>query len=208
MTAVAVDRDNLRKAIISASMQIGSELGEDGLTMRSLASALGVSPTAVYQYFDGKTAILREIRVRGLTRLLGSFVSALELETPREVLMTTGRRYIEFARENPWLYRVLFEGSGPARLQLDEEQRVIVAYSEQRLATGNRQLFASLAMRGEDVLPHFLASWWCSLHGLCSLMISGQLVGDTPVVPVVDLDQFIGDHLEYLVSSLLRRAGL
>ena len=45
-------RSGLRQAIIQASLELGQELGEEGLTMRGIASRLGVSATALYQHFE------------------------------------------------------------------------------------------------------------------------------------------------------------
>jgi AcrR family transcriptional regulator len=207
MTAPAADRENLREAIISASMQIGSELGEEGLTMRGLAARLGVSPTALYQYFDGKTAILQEIRLRGLTRLMDSGMAAMAGKASlRDRIEASSRSYVTFARENPWLYRVLFEtAAGPPRQELNEEQRATLRRSEDRMAAAHSDMFSNLALKGDDVLPHFVGFWWCSMHGLCSLLLGRQLTHDNPVVRVADTDAFVDDFIEHLVASLLER---
>lgn len=208
MTSPASDRENLREAIISASLQIGTELGEEGLTMRGLAARLGVSPTALYQYFEGKTAILQEIRARGLSKLLESALAALEAPTPREMMCQACRCYVDFALENPWLYRVLFEGGAPPNFVMTDEQNEQILRLQERLSAGHKELFASLAMQGDDVLPKFLASWWGSLHGVCSLVLGRHITPDNPVVPITDIDAFINDHIEHLVAGLTKRAGV
>ena len=42
-------RPELRQAIIQASVDIGSQLGEEGLTMRGIAARLGISPATLYR---------------------------------------------------------------------------------------------------------------------------------------------------------------
>ena len=78
--------------------------------MRGIASRLGVSATALYQHFESKSSILREIRVYGIDLLYDSLGPALEQQgDPVEKLRDVTRRYINFARENKWLYSVLME---------------------------------------------------------------------------------------------------
>ncbi len=62
-------RVGLREAIIEASLAIGTEVGEAGVTMRRIGGRLGVSATALYQHFESKEALLRELRLYGLMRL-------------------------------------------------------------------------------------------------------------------------------------------
>ena len=60
-----IQRAGLRQGIIQTSLEIGSELGEEGLTMRGIAARLGVSATALYQHF-GITAERLAEAVRGV----------------------------------------------------------------------------------------------------------------------------------------------
>src|SRR5690606_8071818 len=100
----------LREAIIQTSLELGSQLGEEGLTMRGIASRLGVSATALYQHFESKASILREIRAYGIDLLYDAISPALEENgDPVEMLRDVTRRYINFARQNKWLYSVLME---------------------------------------------------------------------------------------------------
>jgi AcrR family transcriptional regulator len=207
MQPAEMDRASLRESIIAASIEIATEHGEEGLTMRGLAARLGLSPTALYQHFEGKAAILQEIRVRGLSQLLELAVSALELPTTSEVMRETSRRYIMFARENAWLYRLLFQGDRPPEMELNEEQLARVRRNQQRLAEGDKERFARLALQGDDVLPQFLMSWWCSLHGVCSLLLGRHMTPDNPIVPVPDTDKFIERYIDDLVEALLHRIG-
>lgn len=94
------DSAGLREAIIETSLQLGSELGEEGLTMRGIAARLGVSATALYQHFESKRAILREIRVYGIDLMYDSLAPAFDVESHDERLAEIIRRYVSFARNN------------------------------------------------------------------------------------------------------------
>jgi TetR/AcrR family transcriptional regulator, tetracycline repressor protein len=47
-----------REEIVDAAMQITRRDGLSGLTMRSLAEALGVAPSALYRHIDGRDALV------------------------------------------------------------------------------------------------------------------------------------------------------
>ena len=84
--AVASTQTSLKEAIVRAAIELGTELGEEGLTMRGIAARLGVSATALYQHFEGKASILRAIRFHGLSLLNKELAPAFTLDDPVEAL--------------------------------------------------------------------------------------------------------------------------
>jgi AcrR family transcriptional regulator len=102
-------RSELRQAILAVSERIGREQGEAALTMRNIAAALGVSPTLLYQHFESKAAILRELEAQGHAELERRLDAALSPSVdPPERMRALCRAYVEFARRSPWLYSLLF----------------------------------------------------------------------------------------------------
>ena len=61
-------------AILDAAMTIVLEEGAHALTMRKLATAVALTPGAVYRYFDGKAIILARLG----QRTLGRYADALD----------------------------------------------------------------------------------------------------------------------------------
>ena len=98
-----------RDVVIKASLQLGQEVGEDGLTMRALATRLGVSATSLYAIFDGKEAIVRELRVGAWHALADGLAPVLLVADRRERLRSMCRTYLEFAEANPWLYALAMD---------------------------------------------------------------------------------------------------
>jgi AcrR family transcriptional regulator len=108
-------RSQLREAILAVSERIGSELGQSSLTMRNIAAGAGVSPTILYQYFDSKAAILRELQTHAQAELAARLDTATTDATrPRESLRALCLAYLEFARRSPWLYSLLFGNESTA----------------------------------------------------------------------------------------------
>jgi AcrR family transcriptional regulator len=200
-----VPRGELREAIIRTSLELGAEHGEEGLTIRGIATMLGISVTVLYQHFDSKAEILREIRLRGLQRLLHSTLEAFDRDDLRTAILETSHAYVAFAREEPWLYRVLFEAEELPTMVLADDQREAVLAQHVSLRDKVLSKYAAIVTDPQR-LARFVARWWSGLHGVCGLAIHNHLVPDHALLPVPDLDAFIDDYLAFLADSLIRAA--
>ncbi len=192
---------SLRRKIITASLELGTAAGEEGVTMRGIASKLGVSATALYQHFEGKAAILREIRLYGVDQLWAALAPAREIEDPRGRAVGMGERYVEFAISNPWLYVVLTQHDQIDWAQLDPEEvlrmtRPLVLVRETLADGKERGMWADLDVE----LGAF--RMWAAMHGMCSLMISGRISEQHPVFPVRDKSAYVRQFIESLVAGL------
>jgi AcrR family transcriptional regulator len=189
---------------VQVSLELGSELGEDGLTMRAIASRLGVSPTALYQYFANKDAILREIRFYGARLLREQLEGALGEPDVVLRLIDFARRYMAFAREQPWLYMVLMEHEEVQWSTLDADEKAVMVgplmIVRETLAEGR-----NLARwRDEFDVEKASLHMWAAMHGLCSLMINGRIDERHPMFPVADRDAFVESFVHALVGNFLR----
>jgi AcrR family transcriptional regulator len=193
-------RPDLRDAILRASLELGSELGEDGLTMRAIAARLGVSVTALYHHFDGKPAILRALRFWGADLLAAHLDASYASDDPVECLYEVSIRYVRFARDNPWLYRLLFAEQEVDWREFNAEERT-------RLMAPNAQVHGCFVRAVERKLfradldtgtaPFIM---WAANHGLASLILGGRISETHPAFPVPSQDEFV--HL--FVSNFLR----
>ncbi|MEZ4383447.1 MAG: TetR/AcrR family transcriptional regulator [Nannocystaceae bacterium] len=197
------NRAGLRQAIIDASLQLGSELGEDGLTMRGIASRLGVSATALYQHFESKASILREIRIYGAELLAAKVTECCDgIEDPRERVRMMGLSYIEFGRQRPWLYTVLMQSEllDWSTMTEDEIERTLRplntlrAWLKEGVEKGSWR---------EGVDPQ-LASFrlWAGFHGLCSMLLSGRIDEKHPAFPINDQTKFVEEFVDGIMSTL------
>lgn len=184
------------------SIQLGSELGEDGLTMRAIAARLGVSATALYQHFESKAAILREIRLHGVDTLLAAMASSVELADADTRVREIARRYTDFALSNPWLYKVLFQGDDVDWTSVEEDERdLLMAPLRQTRAAFELGVRAG-DFRSDVDVDNTALLFWASLHGLASLMINGRISEGHPVFPVADREQFVTHFISGLVRAV------
>ncbi|PRP92126.1 division inhibitor protein [Enhygromyxa salina] len=172
--------------------------------MRGIASRLGVSATALYQHFESKASILREIRVYGIDLLYDALSPALQQELdPIETMRQIARRYIDFARDNKWLYSVLME----------HDQLEWTELAPEEISRGLRPLHAvrqAMAQGKEagawrDDINIELAAFqlWASVHGLCSLLNNGRFNEQHPAFPVPDEKSLIDVFVDGCVRAFL-----
>jgi len=105
-----------RNSILEAAKALFAERGYEGTTTHQIARRAGTSVGALYRYFSGKEAILKEIyrlEVSGLrTRILEGF-SVVDVVTKEasELVRTAMRLAFSIYAERPALWRVLLEQS-------------------------------------------------------------------------------------------------
>ena len=192
----------LHDDIIRVCIEVGSEQGEEGLTMRAVAKRLDVSVTALYQHFENKGAILREVRVHGVRVLHAYLTDAVPGDDQAQRICEIARAYVKFARLNPWLYKVLFcsdeiEWESLTRDEMDEALLPMTLV---------RQTFAEGVKSGAfctslDVEQAIFVTW-ASLHGLVSLMLQGRIRRGHPAFPV-DEDAFVEVFVRNLVHGFV-----
>jgi AcrR family transcriptional regulator len=194
---------SLKQDIVRVAIELGTELGEDGLTMRGIASRLGVSATALYQHFDGKSSILRAIRFHGLEAMNDCLQAAFRNEDPMEAIRDCVARYVEFGRANPWLYGVLFVKGEVDYESLGDEERATVSFPQDKLS----ECFAKAKTAGkikadvdEKSAPFVL---WSAAHGLTCLSISGRISDKHPSFPAVDEGAFVNRFVDLAVSGFV-----
>ncbi len=200
------NQGSLKGAIVRAAIELGTELGEEGLTMRGIAARLGVSATALYQHFEGKASILRAIRFHGLTLMNKELTPAFESDDPIEHLRQAATLYINFARSNPWLYSLLFEGEELDFSSLSDQEREAIFFSQ----TAVRRAFQRGKEQGrlradldEETAPFLM---WAANHGLAMLMITGRISEQHPGFPVKNEDTFIAAFVESEVRAMVPEA--
>jgi AcrR family transcriptional regulator len=194
---------SLKEDIVRVAIELGTELGEDGLTMRGIASRLGVSATALYQHFDGKSSILRAIRFHGLGKMNAAIAPAFELADPVEAIRDCMVRYIDFGRTSPWLYRVLFEGEDVDYTTLSDDERTAIGYSEEQTRRCCEAAKRDGKLRADvdvETAPYLL---WAAAHGLATLMISGRISEKHPGFPVRDENEFVRNFVDLSVRGFM-----
>jgi len=109
----SVKEDCVRKAI-----EVIAKEGLEGLSLRAVARALGISHQAPYKHFPSRDHLLAEV----IRRCLIEFAQALRDSgmdaagkplPPQDAMRQLGKSYLEYAAQNPLAYRLMFSTPWP-----------------------------------------------------------------------------------------------
>ncbi|MDI1348462.1 TetR/AcrR family transcriptional regulator [Aquabacterium sp.] len=95
-----------REAIVEAALAHIEAHGVDALSMRTLATDLGVTPNALYRYFPSKTDLSFALADEAGRILLSALQAAAQGLTLLDAVRATAQTYLHFARTRPALYAV------------------------------------------------------------------------------------------------------
>lgn len=183
---------DLRRALVAAARALLEEAGPEALSLRDVARRVGVSHNAPYRHFPTRQALLAAVAAEGFATL-SARMTALPAAGPPG-LAAGFRCYLGFAREQPGLFRLMFEGTGKSAdpaLQAESEQ----AYD------GLRRAVHRIAPGADRAA---VVATWAQLHGLALLVLSGQIADD--LVRDGQLDALAGRAAAILEAGL-RAAG-
>jgi AcrR family transcriptional regulator len=167
---------DLRRALIDQALRTIDTAGVDGLTLRGVGAALGVSRTALYRHFPDKEALIAAVAREGFRTFRLALVDAWERQGGGPAgLEAMGDAYFRFALDHASHYRVMF-GRHVTASERDPE---LVAEGEgafralvDALTEGQRQGW----VRKDD--PLMLAGFvWSVTHGIAMLAIDERLGG-------------------------------
>ncbi|MDB5450108.1 MAG: transcriptional regulator, TetR family, partial [Phenylobacterium sp.] len=150
-----------------------AEKGPDAVTMRQLASELGVSPMTPYRYFKDKDDILAAVRANGFDR----FAEALETarasaKGARAKGAAVGEAYIDFAFEHPHTYKLMFDLNQPHEKDYPELVRAGLRARE-TMSAWVKDMAAEGLLTGDPV--QIGAMFWAAAHGAIVLELAGKL---------------------------------
>jgi AcrR family transcriptional regulator len=110
------------QAIIASAIALLEASGPAGLSMRTLASALGITPHALYRYFPDRDALDAAIAEASYYELLQAVRRAANHRPPSDAALAAAEAYLAFARAHPARYHLMFHAShDPATKSVSQE---------------------------------------------------------------------------------------
>ena len=165
-----------RDLILDAARELFVSEGYEGVSMRKVAEKIEYSPTAIYVHFADKEDLFRELCHQDFAHLAQVFQSAALPEDPLERLKHIGKRYVEFGRQYPYHYRLMFMTPHP-HTELNERDRQVQGNPEvdayALLKHSVQQAIDAGSFReGIDDADLISQTLWAAVHGVISLQIA------------------------------------
>ena len=163
---------DLRRGLVDAARRILEADGPTALSLRAVAREAGVSPAAPYHHFKDKGELLDAVALEGWDALGQALSDARAKAGPDDIVVTElGVAYVCFARDNPALYRVMYERSRDKdALPEDMKDNKESAYC---LVQDTFRELAGPEVPEVDVELATIAAW-CAAHGLAEMSSFNQ----------------------------------
>jgi AcrR family transcriptional regulator len=97
----------LRETLIAEALKM-LETEQEEPSLRAVARAAGVSAMAPYRHFPDKAGMMAAVADHGFQRLRSALAMADDQPDAREALVAQGLAFIDFARKNPALFRLMY----------------------------------------------------------------------------------------------------
>jgi AcrR family transcriptional regulator len=167
---------NLEEALIRSAIKLIRKHGPDNLSLRAVASDLGVSPSAAYHYFPDKDSLIQGIGQFLFTELANMMEKSLEKFPGRSIKATKARfreiglAYFNWAVKEPNLFRLLFGGF----CSIDSSNSHKEDSSFKILEKTLDELVECGAMP-KKLRPYGEVLAWTSVQGAVTLILEGHL---------------------------------
>ncbi|MGO1410887.1 TetR/AcrR family transcriptional regulator [Microbacterium sp.] len=163
---------NLRAALLDAADAMLAESGSASLSLREVARRAEVSHNAPYHHFADRTALLKALAERHMSRLLDAQRAVASSSNASTRLRDVGRAYVGYAVAHPQGFGVVFDPEVCVPGQPSPTMAPLIEANEQILAEIVRDVAPEL---DPDARASAEAGLWAFVHGLAELIIAGHL---------------------------------
>jgi len=167
---------NLRQSLIEAAIPVLKKKGIVGLSLRGLATELGVSHGAPYRHFRNKTALLEAIAVTGFMALQDICQEAVDTfpDNPRKQLYQAGMGYVFYVARNPEIADLMFRpGLSPDKNGAELRQAIDLAVGSLAAIIENGKRHK---LYGNYETMELVLTSLSTVHGLAMFVAAGMLI--------------------------------
>jgi AcrR family transcriptional regulator len=185
--------DEVRRRILREAASIVEEEGIGALSMRYLASNLGMTGGNLYRYFTSRQDVILAYFSVGMSELYEQVQAGEVSADPLEALRDLTISYADFALSDPVRYRLMFLEDSHATRNAGLIQTVTDAYGEfiRRTAVAIEAgvLAPGEAKQKTDII-------WAALHGSITLAITA------PEMDLGDPREFVERTIDTILNGL------
>lgn len=166
---------DLKAALVATARRIVEEQGAAALTIRSVASATGVSAMAPYHHFKDRAALVAAVAAEGFNALYSDKIAALSV-TPGDAaqrIVAGSIAYVRFVSDHPELYRLMKSPELANRAAYPD-----LAAAAAQPGASLHAMLVQLADEGRlhGVTPARAAELlWALVHGIATLSLDAYL---------------------------------
>lgn len=167
---------DLRTVILAEAANLVAERGADGVSLRELARAAGVSHAAPAHHFGDRRGLFTALAAEGFGIL------AAELTDARPEFIDAAKAYVRFALAHPGHFEVMFD-----RSLFDAAEPQVLAASTAALTELNRGVGTLRDPHAKADPDGAALAAWAMVHGFAQLWLNDAI--DTGVDPMSTVER-------------------
>jgi len=157
-----------KEGVLKTAFQLVREKGIDKLNARSLAKMLNSSTQPIFSYYKNMAELQSDL-FEMVSKYNSSYFN--KVETGENLLSNIGMAYIDFALEEPNLFRMMFMSNGFSGMKLGD---FFTAFDDDC----NDHLMSSIPKAFNMDLPEtnrMFIDMWLYAHGVATMLVMNQL---------------------------------
>ncbi len=181
---------DLRGALLEAIRQLIEREGADSFSIAEACRIAGVSTAAPYKHFRDRGEMLRGVALLAMDRLRADMQDAVNAHAPRtpERVVALGQAYVDFARREPGVFRLMFGLSGD---HAEDAELTEAGEKANLMVEGVVSDHLDLPVGSDEVRLRAYALW-CFVHGHSFLVLDGKRSDAEAALPEHALLDLVG----------------
>jgi AcrR family transcriptional regulator len=160
--------------IATAARRLLDKDGAEAVTMRRVASAVGITPMAIYRHYADRSALLNALADAGFRELAARLTNIRASGSIDERLVRMAEVYLDHALENPQLFALMFLERRPGARRFPRDFKKGHSPTANLMEQVVREGMARRELRKDD--PWEITFEMGALsHGLIMLYLGGRL---------------------------------
>ena len=153
-----------KEQMVKAAVRVARKRGINGLTAKTMADELGISTQPVFTAFGSMDEVKREVYAAAVSVYDEYTELGLKEKIP---FLGVGMQYIQFARQEPELYRLLF-------LTQAQDNEYSALKSMQHLQELVRPTLICIYHITAEEADLYFRDLWFVVHSLATLIVTGD----------------------------------
>jgi AcrR family transcriptional regulator len=184
-------RAEVRKRIVASVKKLLDDKGVEAVSMRAVGKAVGLSASALYEYFNDKDEMVKALWRTAYDDLTAKMQAISDAnDDPVSALREFAAAYTEFALEDPVRFRMLFLQRGKTDQSTDPHP----AYRLLRSRVEEAMVRRKIKPDDPDLAAQAL---WAAVHGPLVLLVQGTgFPSCSPELLVLTIRDFVLSGLE------------
>jgi AcrR family transcriptional regulator len=159
--------------IAETALKLLESGGEDGVSMRRVATAVGITPMAIYHHFADRKTLLNFVVDREFTKYSESLQATPRRGTYESQILTCMDAYIDYAFAHPRIFDYVFAESRPGARRFPQDFRARRSPTLNPVADLLQKAMEAGYLKQDDVWE-LAMELWAHTHGYVALYRGGR----------------------------------